>query len=126
MPTTINENTFGEFIRGLTACLLLLVGITASRAQSHPQNNGNTRDFTKDEVAAFAYTFQINDITDRASAKDFSESARGLFDGIPEFDEKTTWFTCYTTYALDGEDVRLKIEWMGYELKQFKSIETRE
>lgn len=126
MPTTINENTFGEFIRGLTACLLLLVGITASRAQSHHQNDGNTRDFTKDEVAAFAYTFKINGVTNRASAKDFAEIARGLFDGIPEFDEKTGWFTSHTSYALDEGDVRLKIEWMGYELNQFKAIEIRE
>jgi hypothetical protein len=64
--------------------------------------------------------------TDRALAKEFSEMARGLFDGVPEFDEKTSSFSCHTVYALNGEDVRLKIENMGYVLNWFKAIEIRE
>jgi hypothetical protein len=126
MTTTSDINTRNRKVRHLFVGLVFLFGSAALQAQRDSQSYGNNQSLVKEEATAFAYTFQVKGIYNRAEAKQFAESSRGLFDGVPVFDEKTGWFTCHTTYALDGGDVRLKIEWMGYELNQFKAMEIRE
>jgi len=125
MSTTLNahsENSLGHFV-ALVMCFLFA---STGYAQAVESTASDLKKNSKEEIVSFTYTFRLKGVSDRASAKDFSESARGLLDCVPFFDDRTDSFTFQSAYSFEGVDINAKLADLGYSAEYFKQVEAGE
>lgn len=69
-----------------------------------------------------SYEFKIDKLENIAQAKEFTEATRGLFDCIPNFNEKDNSFYYSSSTIFFEKEINEKINQFGYTLVYFKEI----
>ena len=72
------------------------------------------------------YLFKIDKIVNIGQAKEFTEATRGLFDCIPNFNEKNDSFYFNSSGLFKEEEIKEKVEQYGFSLLFFKEEDFRE
>lgn len=72
------------------------------------------------------YLFKIDKIENIGQAKEFTEATRGLFDCIPNFNEKNDSFYFNSSGLFKEEEIKEKVEQYGFSLLFFKEEDFRE
>ena len=121
MTTTLTPNTIPYAIRLFAFCLVFSLITRTAIAQSRIQEESKVSAGTVASTSDFeTYVFQISQVRNRAEAKEFAEQARGLFDCVPNYSERTGLFSFKARFAFDEKDIVEKLTGLGYQVIYFK------
>ncbi|MFM9004316.1 MAG: hypothetical protein ACKOSR_02250 [Flavobacteriales bacterium] len=122
MTTTLTRNIVVCAIRLSTLCLLLILSTHRANAQSRPPVELKAAATHLAVSSDFGtYVFEIRQVHNRAEAKEFSEQARGLFDCVPAYNDRSNQFSFKGRFAFEERDIVEKLADLGYEAIYFKS-----
>lgn len=127
MTATLTPNIISYAIRLFACCLVFSMSVSEVIAQSRIQEESKRSNGTPVHEADFgSYEFAIQQVHNRASAKDFNEQVRGLFDCVPVYSERTNSFSFEARFSFEERDIVEKLLNLGYSAVYFKKVKDDE
>jgi len=110
------------------AFLVFAISMVAQEVGKQPGVHPSEIRVTANEGAGGlgTFQFQIHEVRNRADAKLFNEQARGLFDCVPAYNERTNSFSFKARFVFDTRDILEKLAHLGFTPVYFKEVKNGE